>query len=400
MKEIEYGGQAVGDMVYLIACGIHDRIPEKSRLLLMDWERIHQISVFHGLNVLVYSVLELNSADALIGDRLSKIWREEKEKSVRKNILMDLERKRLLQYCEEQRIKYLLLKGSVIKELYPSAYMRQMADQDIWIDELAREKIREWFEIHGYEAKGYGSSVHDCYYKKPIYNFEIHIKLFDPERFSLWAEYYQDFDKRLMFQRGETCEYCFRDEDFYIYFLLHAYKHFQGGGTGIRTLLDCYLFLNKKADVMEWTYVCEELKKLGIDTFETKLRKLSSRMFSLDSLSTRILLTEREQSDFDYLVNSGLYGTKQHHIENELRDKNGKTLSRRKIRYIFNRLFPDRMFMERWCSVYDPRYSGVLKVLPVAWAIRIFIGMKAGRKKIWKELWFVCKYKTTKRPDA
>ena len=79
--------------------------------------------------------------------------------------------------------------------------------------------------------------------------------------------------------------YQFTDEDFYIYMVAHAYKHYSIGGTGLRTLIDFYLFLNQKEASMNWSYITEEIKKLSmyrnenVSEFEQQIRSTAKKVF-------------------------------------------------------------------------------------------------------------------------
>lgn len=59
------------------------------------------------------------------------------------------------------------------------------------------------------------------------------------------------FDK-LTKKSENSLEYVFKEEDFYIYFMVHTYKHLAGGGMGLRTILDVYLYLIKNK---EWIFL-------------------------------------------------------------------------------------------------------------------------------------------------
>lgn len=41
----------------------------------------------------------------------------------------------------------------------------------------------------------------------------------------------------------------------------HAYKHYGGSGTGLRTLMDFYAYLNAKGDTFNLDYIRTECKK-------------------------------------------------------------------------------------------------------------------------------------------
>lgn len=78
-----------------------------------------------------------------------------------------------------------------------------------------------------------------------------------------WVEYYSDIKDRLIPDRTDDRCYGYHmsDEDFYIYITSHAYKHYSGSGTGLRTLMDFYAYLNAKGDTFNLDYIRTECKK-------------------------------------------------------------------------------------------------------------------------------------------
>ena len=55
-------------------------------------------------------------------------FKEEKYKVVRRLSLFDIERKKVLDTFEKSGIRYVPLKGIVLKDYYPKAIMREMSD--------------------------------------------------------------------------------------------------------------------------------------------------------------------------------------------------------------------------------------------------------------------------------
>ena len=135
---------------------------------------------------------------------------------------------------------YLPLKGIILKDYYPSVGMRQMSDNDILFDADAWERMEKHMISEGYKAEYVGKG-HD-------------------ER---WVEYYSDIKDRLIPDRTDDRCYGYHmsDEDFYIYITSYAYKHYSGSGTGLRTLMDFYAYLNAKGDTFNLDYIRTECKK-------------------------------------------------------------------------------------------------------------------------------------------
>ena len=120
-----------------------------------------------------------------------------------------------------------------------------------------------------------------------------------------------------------------RDEDFYVYITSHAYKHYSNGGTGVRTMLDFYAYLSVREEILDFSYIEEECKKLGIDVFEKQNRRFCKKVFSLpqkyDRASFERLLLPEEQEMLQCYLSSGVYGTLDRLVVNRMK-KRGKTI--------------------------------------------------------------------------
>ena len=64
-------------------------------------------------------------------------------KSIRKITAMEIDKKQLFERLEQEKIWYMPLKGTIIKDLYPSIGMRQMSDFDILFDKEYAEIVRD-----------------------------------------------------------------------------------------------------------------------------------------------------------------------------------------------------------------------------------------------------------------
>lgn len=81
-------------------------------------------------------------------------------------------------------------------------------------------------------------------------------------------------------------------DDFYIYHICHLFKHYSGGGTGLRSLSDTNVYYREYGECLDLAYIDAELKKLGLKEFERKIRCLSDKLFRrlpLDDSETREL---------------------------------------------------------------------------------------------------------------
>jgi len=133
--------------------------------------------------------------------------------------------------------------------------MREMADNDVLFDAYKQKQSKEIMLAHGYAAESVGKTHHDVYMKPPVLNFELHTALFGSAHAEPLFKYYADTKSFLRKDEGNNYGYHFSDEDFYVYMTAHEWKHYDGSGTGIRSLLDCYVYCKVKGDLLDWDYI-------------------------------------------------------------------------------------------------------------------------------------------------
>ena len=368
MNKIQY------DMIYLTSCGVDGVIPENEFITGVDIEKLYHLSCTHFVDALVGTTLKQ------AGVCLPKEWTEHCSKAIRKAILFDTERANLLSFLEQKEIWYLPLKGIVLKDYYPMIGMRQMSDNDILFDSSFSDEVRSYMEVQGYEAVSVGVSNHDVYKKEPVYNFEMHRALFSELHQDGWAEYYKNVKDRLILDDNSSCGYHFKDEDFYVYITSHAYKHYIGSGTGLRTLLDFYVYLKAKPE-LDFSYIGKECEVLGIAAFEKRNRGLCKKVFGraalygMEELERQLSAEEKEM--LSYYLSSGVYGTVERGIENSMKKSGKKINAMSKLKYMWKRLFPgDEVYQYYAGSVKNKAMRAL-----TGWFCRLFTVLFHGERR-------------------
>ena len=295
--------------------------------------------------------------------------------NLRKAVLFDKERKDIYAFFNENEIEFLPLKGIILKDYYLDPYTREFADNDILF--VGKDKlIKNFFVNRGYEVESFRKSNHDVYLKKPFFNFEIHRDLFDEtEDNAKSVKYFKDYLNKAPLK--EKHEHYLSNEDFYIYFLAHTYKHYHVSGCGIRTLIDIYLYL--KNNDLDFDYINKELIKLDLLDFSNDIKSLSFKLFDnkeLDNKEEEILL---------YIASSGTYGTLEHSVDKGVKEKG-------KFGYMMKRVFPPYSFYK---SAYPWAYYSFI-LIPIAWLCRFFRILFKNPKKAKKELKMIKDHKDDK----
>lgn len=391
-KEIDKTGE---DMLYLITCALHSQTPDKDKVCGMDLAALYRYARRHTLAAITYDALELLASS--IGEGLRALakddtvvsvltkWKETRDKALRKNLMLDAARKKLFQYMDAEHIWHMPLKGAILKELYPRQEMRQMADNDILFDAEYEAAVKDYFVREGYEVISYAKGNHDVYDKEPVYNFEMHTSLFGEAHNEVWAEYYKDIQSKLN-KSDHHFQYSFTDEDFYIYFIVHAFKHFDGCGTGIRYFVDSYVYQNAKN--LNRSYIERELDKLGVLAFEKTFRSVSMKIFGKGEDVSQ--LSEEEYRMLCDSMFAGTYGNLQSGVEKKLHKMQGnedKITNRTKMKYYMSRLFPPMSFIK----AYHPLVYRIKIIIPLFIVFRMVRGVLINGEKLMKEAKMVLK---------
>jgi len=196
---------------------------------------------------------------------------------------------------EENNIRYLPLKGAIMKRLYPRSYQRAARDYDVLIDEsemlravaLLKEKL-------GYEEV---PSVTRSHYAlendKGLSTVELH-------RFLLGRNLAPIFDdpwSRALSEeneRGEkTIKYRFTREDFYLHMVSHLAKHWSSNARSIRMFVDLLVFDRKFGAQLNRAAIDERLQKAGLLEFVRNAERAANVWFGNGESDETVDLMER-----------------------------------------------------------------------------------------------------------
>ncbi len=346
-------------MLYICSCVLTQTEPKAEALSDVSLKELYEMSRFHSLCALVCEGLEqlqLTLSDE--GSSYMQAFKTAKQNAIRKNLLLDTERQKLILFMEQNGIRHVPLKGIILKDMYPKIGLRQMSDNDILFDKKYRRVIRDRFREQGYTVKSYGSDTHDVYVKDPIYNYEMHTALCKCTRRSPWYSFCKNIGGRLVRDSDGGFGYHFTDEDFYIYFFIHGFRHFESGGIGIRFLTDIYVYLEEKRETLDHGYIDSELQAMGISAFEKNCRELTEEIFSDTGVFDIGKLDPEKYELLMYLLMSGTHGT----VEQKVRNGVSK---RGAVKYMKECIFPGTNILTEYHPAFRHKW-----LMPVGWVYR------------------------------
>ncbi len=355
--------QTTLDLLYLSGCALNSVAPDAARVSAMDSEALLKEAERHKVAaVLAVAFEQLEDPAAVLGKEAWKQWHMVRNRALRRALLFDTEREEILSEMEKQGIWYLPLKGILVQHYYPQYGMREMADNDILIDESKRKEMDAIMLGRGYTVER--GLVHDEYLKEPLFNFEMHRRFF-PKSSKLNQHF--NVKQRGLLLKDEDREFGrhMRVEDLYSYVIAHAYKHYIHGGVGLKILMDSYVIRQKEK--MDEAYLAAALDRMHIREFDAGIRTLGDHLFAHPETFSEEVLSESDRKMADYLAESGAYGTEENsvlHSIQELVDPDLENVTTSvKQKYVFRRLFPsfERMriaypVLEKWPVLLPAMY--------------------------------------------
>ena len=252
-------------------------------------------------------------------------------------------------------IRVMLLKGLVLKHLYPQTYYRQMTDLDILIDESNRDKARLLLKSIGYEDLEYENEDkrHFSMLKKPAINIEIHTSLFENSFNDCFFDVWEN-----ALTSGENL-YNMGKEDLILHNIMHSAEHFLSGGIGVRAVSDLYLLKKNYPDAVLSESFVSRLKEYGLFDFYSVLSDISDAWFS------GVQISEHNKKAEEFILSSNTFGTDKDAAKQYALNLAGEKDSKPAI--ILKLLFPSYKDM---CL----RFKILKKVkilLPFCWLLRI-----------------------------
>lgn len=233
----------------------------------------------------------------------------------------------------KSNIDFILLKGSVIRNIYPYYFLRMQGDIDVLVRESNFEFAKEKLINEGFIQECAWS--HHIQFKKDNLVIELHNFLFGDK--NLWNGYFiMPFANAHI---KDEHEYEFNNLYFVMYEIAHLAKHFTGDGAGLRPFIDFYyIFSKSNINFME---IKSECKKINLDKFFNSIINVLNYFFNYDKV-------EFEPIDCldDYIQmikQSGIHG----HSKNSNYYANRFASKRQsKISYYLSILFPSHSKMK------------------------------------------------------
>jgi hypothetical protein len=359
-------------LIHLLTAVLHKVQPQKPPQN-MDWEKFYKLSAMHGVaNMVFYGIKGLEEENKPPQDVMHN-FQSAYKCAVAKEATQHIAVEQLLHDFEENYINSMPLKGYLVKYLYPSPDMRLMADVDILFKKEQTKAVNKIMLELGFSLEHKGGN-HDSYFKRPFLNIEMHQRLISED--SPYSVYLKNTWDRANLKPGCKFIWQLTYEDFYIYLFIHLVKHYRSGGTGIRSIMDIWVYRRYYRDKMNWDYIQEELKKIALLEFSKNICGLGDMWFS--NGQTKEVYSEMTE----YIFSSGAYGTHKRSTISSMCMQTDKKGSMGKGSYWLRLLFPKPESLKYSFPILDK----LPFLLPILWIIRGINCLLFERRKMLQKL--------------
>lgn len=317
----------------------------------IDWHRIKKYADHHQVSAIFY--------------------KQTKQKIFQKDYAFQLYRyanfKQAMKDFKEALKPYdfVMVKGTVVAELYPVPELRSMGDADVLIHTKDLENVHQSLSDANFTLQK-GSPLGEWLYSKNGYLFEIHDTLV--HRYEGKENLVEYFSHVWDYVEDGRLSWSFH----LIYLLEHLRQHFVGHGVGFRQFMDVALVC-KKCDI-DWKFVAEELKKIELYDFAATVFVFIERWFGIGvPFETAEISEEFYVRATCKIFEDGIFGfDNEENRETEVSFRmhyKGLDYKTAKKQYLIRKFFPkyEAMCKLPYCSYIK---KNVL-LLPVAWIHRI-----------------------------
>lgn len=338
---------------------------------ISDWSEIIRFAFRHQIVSLIYYGV-IYSGINVPKDDLQIL-----ENMALKNMSVDINQIYAIKRLEEEfnlnQIEYMLLKGSVLKHIYPKTDMRTMGDIDILIRTEQYEKISDIMIKLGYSFDA--ESSHDFEWTSKFAHIELHKSMIPPQDADFYKYFHSGWEKSHKCSNN-SYSYSISDEDQLIYVFTHFAKHYRSAGIGIRHMLDLWIILKKYPQINQNT-VFEALESIGLLEFYKNI------IYVLEVWFDNKPSTEKSDYITEYIFESGAYGLQKNRIiSKSVKKSDDESTLEMRAKHIKSMLFPNIASMK----LAYPILKKFPFLLPAVWIFRFFKVLIFKRGKIAQEI--------------
>ena len=244
----------------------------------IDEEKLYQLAKAHSVSNFLQKWAQKDCQSQAIKEEINQDYTSQIVKDTNQNIEIE----KLLYRLEQNNIKTLVVKGVIMKDIYPQNYMRQMCDIDILVEDNDFKKVTKMIREMGFH-KLYNHEKHLVLTKPPFMIIELHRKLI-LQKDVVGYEYFKDIWPLCMPYNNNKNIYQLDRTHAYVFCILHLLTHFKFTGIKIKDILDVYLYEETYKQDLDHEKLNQIFQDLDITDFAKNIKEISYKWFGEQAL--------------------------------------------------------------------------------------------------------------------
>ncbi len=270
----------------------------KSELTPEVYRKIYTLANGHDVAHLVASALSKNG---LLGtDDVSTGFNKKMMLALYRDTQKEYSLRQVCESLKNGNIDFMPLKGSVIRDYYPEAWMRTSCDIDVLVHKTDAAAAEKCLCDAGFIRAADRTTYDYNFFSPNKTHIELHYNL-EHDNFNVTDAVLEDAWKSAVETENGSHRYVMQLEYFILYHIAHMAKHLVHGGCGIRPFIDLWLIENKMP---------YDKEKLALLMQKTGLSGLWDAAVCLGKVwLENASHTKRTELLEEYILSGGVYGT-------------------------------------------------------------------------------------------
>lgn len=353
-----------GYFLHLLKCALKSEQPSEAPDEI-DFKQVYKLSCRHDVENLTF--LSVDKLQSKIDDELYRIWQEAYFKRVKHCAFQDMALDELIQAFTSRGIDCMPLKGSVVKNYYPSPDLRTMSDIDFLVREQNRQIVRDIMHSLGYEDDILDDGQVDGFKRGKLDYIEVHYD-FSAKNHVYHEIFTIDWDKLEPTDTPHLFKQTF--EELYFFNVGHYAKNMHNKGMGLKGVVDGYVLWKCLSDEQK-QQLQNRFEEIQLVDFHNSLLKIADVWFN-DAVDDGTLNDVQE-----YLMTRLTYGDEKtlRVLQTLYADQTSSNTE-----YIWKKIFPSANSLY---ARYDIQHKCFI-FIPFLWLRRI-LGLVFGSKAKWQD---------------
>ena len=360
--------------IHLLSCHLNGTNPVGYDV---DWQEVLKYAKLHDLTGMVGAEINKIAKHYRPRGEVAEVFRQTMGRNLMENGIKDDAVKKLITVLTAAKIPHMLVKGAVIKNLYPTPAFRTSGDIDVVVKPSDFENAIKVLTENGFDHEDTFTTVEVLTYNSFL--FEIHTEL-DSINVQTKIYFSTPFD-----DISERVGYTYKLTPLYhlIYVIVHFAHHLRGGGAGVRMIMDIDVMIRNYPN-LNWDDFWHLCSNMQIGKTAITCIALSKKWFN-----TPVKMDynfEGEDDDVFYnnlievIIKGGTFGFENGGVGKTRLEKSigddGKATKITSIKALIKWVFPPKEYL-----VYNKPYAAKHPILlPVAWFHRLFRALFVHKK--------------------